>query len=411
MQNLLDNPNDVGMLSLGLRLLSTPGKFGQALGTAGLGAMGDMQQAKQAQAMAQQRALQQEMQRMQVEQIKRQQMEQEQQRAAVDRFKQTLRAPGAAGDGIGPPQPNVDPRLSTMYDAMQAGIIGPMDYVSAMQPKESAPIKLGAGDSLIDPATFKPLFTAPAKAEALPSSVREYQFAQSQGYKGTFEQFELARKRASASSMSVSYGAPVAGVGPDGNPLFFQPSKDGGAPSIIQGVAPPKVEERALTEGQAKALTFSSRMLSAENTLSELSQKGVNVSVPGSRTGFGIGAAINAVSSPEQQRLDQAKRDFINATLRRESGAVIADSEFDNADKQYFPQVGDSRAVIEQKARNRRSAIEGVRADVPAAKQGEVDRIAGQGGGPVRIRNDADYKALPSGALFVGPDGKTRRKP
>jgi hypothetical protein len=123
-------------------------------------------------------------------------------------------------------------------------------------------------------------------------------------------------------------------------------------------------------------------MLSAENTLAELDKKGVNVSVPGSRTGFGIGAAINAVSSPEQQRLDQAKRDFINATLRRESGAVIADSEFDNADKQYFPQVGDSRAVIEQKARNRRAAIEGVRADVPAAKQAEVDRIAGKGRGP-----------------------------
>ena len=73
MQNLLDNPNDVGMLSLGFRLLSTPGKFGQALGTSGLGAMGDMQQAKQAQALAQQRMLQQEMQQMQIKDIKRRQ--------------------------------------------------------------------------------------------------------------------------------------------------------------------------------------------------------------------------------------------------------------------------------------------------------------------------------------------------
>mgnify|MGYP000098915467 CR=1 FL=1 len=30
---------------------------------------------------------------------------------------------------------------------------------------------------------------------------------------------------------------------------------------------------------------------------------------------------------------------------------------------------------------------------------------------PVRINNDADYAALPSGATFVSPDGKTRRKP
>lgn len=30
---------------------------------------------------------------------------------------------------------------------------------------------------------------------------------------------------------------------------------------------------------------------------------------------------------------------------------------------------------------------------------------------PVQITSDADYEALPSGAVFVGPDGKTRRKP
>ena len=39
--------------------------------------------------------------------------------------------------------------------------------------------------------------------------------------------------------VSVTYGAPVAGVDQSGNPIFFQPSKDGSAPSIIPGVAPP----------------------------------------------------------------------------------------------------------------------------------------------------------------------------
>lgn len=33
------------------------------------------------------------------------------------------------------------------------------------------------------------------------------------------------------------------------------------------------------------------------------------------------------------------------------------------------------------------------------------------GGGPSRVKSDADYDALPSGATFIGPDGKTRRKP
>jgi hypothetical protein len=124
------------------------------------------------------------------------------------------------------------------------------------------------------------------------------------------------------------------------------------------------------------------------------------------------------------QQLDQAKRDFVNAVLRRESGAVIADSEFDNADKQYFPQVGDSKDVIEQKARNRAVAIEGMKADIPKGFQPEFERIvklgskpadgatpAAPSGQPARVTSDADYNALPSGAMFVGPDGKTRRKP
>ena len=35
----------------------------------------------------------------------------------------------------------------------------------------------------------------------------------------------------------------------------------------------------------------------------------------------------------------------------------------------------------------------------------------GTAGGPVIIRSDADYNMLPSGAKFIGPDGKTRAKP
>jgi len=30
---------------------------------------------------------------------------------------------------------------------------------------------------------------------------------------------------------------------------------------------------------------------------------------------------------------------------------------------------------------------------------------------PAKISGDAEYNALPSGATFIGPDGKTRRKP
>jgi hypothetical protein len=53
------------------------------------------------------------------------------------------------------------------------------------------------------------------------------------------------------------------------------------------------------------------------------------------------------------QSYDQAARNFINAQLRRESGAAISTQEFDNAYKQYLPRPGDSAQVLAQKKQNR----------------------------------------------------------
>jgi hypothetical protein len=69
----------------------------------------------------------------------------------------------------------------------------------------------------------------------------------------------------------------------------------------------------------------------------------------------------NRFLSSEQQKVEQAKREFINAQLRRESGANISPGEFDSANLQYFPQPGDKPDVLEQKARSRALAIKNMR--------------------------------------------------
>lgn len=124
------------------------------------------------------------------------------------------------------------------------------------------------------------------------------------------------------------------------------------------------------TEGQAKALMFGSRMAVADEIIKELSAKGQNSpnllkqgleKIPGIGGALGMGA--NFGSTAGQQQVEQAQRDFINAVLRRESGAAIADSEFANARQQYFPQPGDSPQVIAQKAANRMTAIEGMKSE------------------------------------------------
>ncbi len=71
-----------------------------------------------------------------------------------------------------------------------------------------------------------------------------------------------------------------------------------------------------------------------------------------------IGALLpSMLQGPERQQFEQAKRNYINSVLRRESGAVISPEEFKNADKQYFPQPGDSAEVLQQKANNRNTVI------------------------------------------------------
>jgi hypothetical protein len=70
---------------------------------------------------------------------------------------------------------------------------------------------------------------------------------------------------------------------------------------------------------------------------------------------FGLG---NYIVSSQYQQFDQAQRDFINAVLRRESGAAISESEFQNARKQYLATARRRSDVISQKAENRRLAVQ-----------------------------------------------------
>lgn len=118
----------------------------------------------------------------------------------------------------------------------------------------------------------------------------------------------------------------------------------------------------SFNEGQGKAASFADRMAEAEDILRQT--EGVNSGVSGGAGGLVTdmlpAAASNIVSGKDRQRHVQARRDFVNAILRRESGAAISQSEFDNAAMQYFVQPGDDEATIAQKRANRATAIKGL---------------------------------------------------
>jgi hypothetical protein len=107
---------------------------------------------------------------------------------------------------------------------------------------------------------------------------------------------------------------------------------------------------------------------------------------------FGLG---NYLTSDDFQKYDQAQRDFVNAVLRRESGAAISESEFENARKQYFPVPGNGPDVIAQKARNRQLAVQSLHqsADPVPSMNGGGQPQAASNGAPAAP--DAAPKAAP----------------
>lgn len=148
-----------------------------------------------------------------------------------------------------------------------------------------------------------------------------------------------------------------------GNERLVRIERDGKIIPLDTGTATaptnPYAAPGKMTDGQSSAALYADRMLNSEKILADPASisAATDVTQLGLSKVPGIG---NFMISNNYQKYEQAKRDFVNATLRRESGAVINEQEFANAERQYFPRPGDSPKVIEQKARNREAAIRGI---------------------------------------------------
>lgn len=202
--------------------------------------------------------------------------------------------------------------------------------------------------------------------------------------------------------------------------MEFNPAidKNTGLPVPAQNIL-----EKPLNDTQSKDLLFGSRALESDKLINDLTPK---VSLVGAATnewrppgwvpfGGAVSAGLNKLSEPETQQFNQAKRDFVNAVLRKESGAVISEEEFANAELQYFPQPGDTATVIQQKAANRDLAARGIMASVPQGRRESLTpqqpAAAQQPSAMASPRTAQDFQSLPSGTLFQAPDGSIRRKP
>lgn len=127
---------------------------------------------------------------------------------------------------------------------------------------------------------------------------------------------------------------------------------------------------KEFTQETKQAADYTNRLEQANAILDGLEAKGVTSQSFGGATVAGLGDKLGFNLRPEEfQMQDQAQRAFVNATLRRESGATISPQEFANAQAQYFPKPGDSPAVIEQKRKNRALVVQGMAKQAGAAYQ------------------------------------------
>lgn len=165
-------------------------------------------------------------------------------------------------------------------------------------------------------------------------------------------------------------------------------------------------------EGQGLATGFGMRMKESNAILNAMEDKGIintgatrsvvsgilgAIPAIGGQLEEKTSAAMNVLPSwaggpnAEQQQVEQARRNFITAVLRKESGAVISPQEFYAEEKKYFPQLGDEALVIQQKRAARDIAIRAM--DVQsgnkaptAAMPNALPAAAAQGSDPLMLR-------------------------
>lgn len=156
------------------------------------------------------------------------------------------------------------------------------------------------------------------------------------------------------------------------------------------------------------AAGFADRMMAAERILND--PRFANAGASGHLDQLAVewlpSVIGNSVIGDDFAMFDQARRDWINAQLRRESGAAIADSEFENATQQYFPYPGDEPEELERKRQNRILSMMGMQrsagaAYVPIAVKKAREAIA-KGADPEVVRKRLEEYGIQGDMLGFG---------
>lgn len=178
--------------------------------------------------------------------------------------------------------------------------------------------------------------------------IGEYNFAKAKGYQGSFSEYqnEDANRKIQVAAASQN---------PDRLLSAIEAQALGVPFGTTAQQAYGKTVQKQPTEGQWTTSIYAKRIVDSNPTIDTLQNIIVNMN-PASyswQKSLEDTTIGNTMVSDEMKQYRQAQRNFINAVLRRESGAVISPTEFTNAEKQYFPMPGDDATTLAQKKQNR----------------------------------------------------------
>jgi len=203
------------------------------------------------------------------------------------------------------------------------------------QRKDDSPISVKEGETLLNRKTMKPIYSS-QKKEQLPNDVREYEYARAQGYQGTFEQFQLAGKRAGASNVNVKTDVKT-------------------GESLAKEIGPMMKDSVSQAEAAVKQVDAAQRVIKAVDSNQMFAGPGANVKLKGTQVLDALGIA----GKDDAERLAntrQAIRGLAELTLQgrqqmRGQGA-ITESEGKLAEKAMSGEISElTAAELKQLAR------------------------------------------------------------
>jgi len=198
--------------------------------------------------------------------------------------------------------------------------------------KNAQPLQIG--NDLIDPSTGKILYTKPNTT----------------GFELGKDQVRYELDPLTGQYKQVAQGVVSSTTTKDESGELLTPTEAlalGVPYGTTKGQAYGTTPQKTLTEGESKAKQYGLNAQTADDALNSSAYNLGMVEVP----------MPNALKSAERQAFEQSARAFVNAILRRESGATITDSEFLNKQKELIPQAGDSAKVLAQKKIARANAV------------------------------------------------------